>query len=140
MSLNPKIWGKHSWIFLHSVTLSYPNNPTPRDKINIKKFFTNIGNVLPCHNCRKNYEEHLKDLPLNNKCLESKESLVKWLLHFHNKVNESTGKQLITYDELINKYSKMYNNNTKNYTFIFITIFSLIVLISIYIFLQKRKL
>ena len=37
--MNPKIWGPHAWIFLHSITLNYPENPTPElKKNNIKDF------------------------------------------------------------------------------------------------------
>jgi hypothetical protein len=136
MSLNPKVWGKHSWIFLHSITLSYPNNPTKQDKKKMKEFFHNVGDVLPCHNCRDNYIKHLKELPIDSNCLESKEALVKWLLEFHNKVNETTGKPTITYEELLDKYSKMYENKNNN---IYIYIIILVILIGVLYYLRSRK-
>ena len=32
--MEPEIWGPHAWQFLHSITLSYPDNPTFEDKNN----------------------------------------------------------------------------------------------------------
>jgi len=32
------IWGPHAWIFLHSISLEYPDNPTNIDKNNMKNF------------------------------------------------------------------------------------------------------
>ena len=58
--MNPKIWGKHAWIFLHSITLAYPNCPTDEEKNNTKNFFISLENILPCYECRRNYKKHLK--------------------------------------------------------------------------------
>ena len=38
-SIKPNIWGPHGWKFLHYVSLGYPENPTPEDKINYKNFY-----------------------------------------------------------------------------------------------------
>ena len=46
--MRPEIWGPHAWIFLHSVTLEYPDNPTDEDKQNMINFIDSLGNVLPC--------------------------------------------------------------------------------------------
>ena len=37
--MNPKIWGPGGWLFLHSITLNYPENPTENDKMYHKNFF-----------------------------------------------------------------------------------------------------
>ena len=31
---NPEIWGPGAWLFLHTITLNYPTNPTFEDKEN----------------------------------------------------------------------------------------------------------
>ena len=36
--MDPKIWGPSTWLFLHTITLNYPNNPTQQDIDNYKKF------------------------------------------------------------------------------------------------------
>ena len=30
--MNPKFWGPHGWIFLHTVTMNYPKEPNNQDK------------------------------------------------------------------------------------------------------------
>ena len=30
--MNPEIWGPPAWMFLHSISLAYPKNPTDVDK------------------------------------------------------------------------------------------------------------
>ena len=37
--MDPEIWGPSTWIFLHTITLNYPNNPTIYDKQNYKNFY-----------------------------------------------------------------------------------------------------
>ena len=90
--MKPEVWGPHAWIFLHSITLEYPNNPTNEDKLNIKNFFNSVGLVLPCQKCRLNFNSHLKKYPLTDKVLESKSSLVKWMIDIHNCVNVMNNK------------------------------------------------
>ena len=30
--MEPKVWGSHAWIFLHTITLNYPDEPSKFDK------------------------------------------------------------------------------------------------------------
>ena len=64
--MDPEIWGPHAWIFLHSITLNYPNNPTMYDKQHYKNFFINLHHILPCEWCSKNYIHHLQKYPIDN--------------------------------------------------------------------------
>ena len=41
-NINPVLWGKHGWTFLHYITLSYPDNPDEATKQMFKEFFTQI--------------------------------------------------------------------------------------------------
>ena len=63
--MDPEVWGPHAWIFLHTITLTYPHNPTDQDKKNYKMFFYNLATVLPCTHCSQNYRIHLKQLPID---------------------------------------------------------------------------
>ena len=36
--MDANIWGSHAWLFLHTVTLNYPENPNEFDKNTIKIF------------------------------------------------------------------------------------------------------
>ena len=135
--MEPEIWGPHGWIFLHTITLNYPHKPTLYDKEHYKNFFLNLQNVLPCQYCTHNYKLHLRKYPID-KFLDSKKSLVKWLINIHNEVNIIFNKKTITYEEFIQIYKNIYNtkNNTKkNYTkYIIIFVVFIILLITIILF------
>ena len=57
--MEPKIWGEHAWIFLHTITLNFPENPTFEDKHNYKTFFESLKYILPCPTCREHYKENI---------------------------------------------------------------------------------
>jgi hypothetical protein len=105
--MNPKIWGPHAWVFLHTITFNFPENPTPEQQKVYKEFFESLIHIIPCDKCRYNYIKKIKKYPVN---VESRMKLVEWLLHIHNDVNKSTGKEEITMPELIKKYTDMYSS------------------------------
>lgn len=139
-NINPQIWGSSAWQFMHYVTLSYPDNPTNVDKINMYNFFTSMQKILPCDKCRYNFLEHQKKYPLDDKTFSSRYNLVNWLLNIHNNVNIETGKPTMTYDEFISMYmpelgmptnslSNLINFDMHNMIVIFIVILILILLL-----------
>ena len=102
-SIKPIVWGPHGWKFMHYVSLGYPQEPTENDKRNYKDFYTSLQNVLPCATCQGNYKKNLSELPIDN-ALQSRDSLVKWVIDIHNKVNKETNKRELGYDEAIQLY------------------------------------
>ena len=108
--MEPKIWGNHEWLFLHTITLHYPDNPTEFDKEKYKKFFESLSHVIPCDICKSHYKQNIKKYPIQ---LESKETLTRWLHKIHNIVNVKNGIEEFSYDEFIKKFSDMYSNNSK---------------------------
>ena len=112
--MEPKIWGPHAWQFLHSITLSYPDNPTIEDKNNYAQFFNSIQNILPCQNCKDHYTQNLQEFPVEQH-LDNKESLFRWLVDIHNLVNVKNNKREYSYDEVTELYEKMYDKS-KNST------------------------
>ena len=104
--MEPNIWGPSAWLFLHSVTFQYPENPTEVEKLNYNHFFTSLQHVLPCPTCRKHYKENLEKLPI---ALNSKKELIEWLIDIHNEVNIIYHKKQFTYEEVYQKYKKLYN-------------------------------
>lgn len=106
--LNPKVWGPHAWFFLHSVTLGYPDEPTADQRREYKRFFTLLSAVLPCDSCRNHFKQNLSNHPLTNDALSSRHNLVKWLLEFHNMVNEATGARKQPINEMLKRYTDAY--------------------------------
>lgn len=114
--MDPKIWGPGAWLFLHSITLNYPNSPTQVEKKIYSDFFNLLGQVLPCSACREHYHKNNNNLPVQFN-LDSKEALVKWLVEIHNKVNLLNDKPTITYDEFIKIYKDLYKNKHESITY-----------------------
>ena len=112
--MDPNIWGPHGWYFLHSITLAYPDNPTENDKTIYKNFFESLKDILPCDKCRVHFNQTLMTYPIENH-LQNKESLFKWLVDVHNRVNIDNDKREYTYDEITELYENMYSKNKNGF-------------------------
>jgi hypothetical protein len=108
--MNQNIWGPHLWFSLHTISFTYPLNPTSLDKENYKNLFEDLKNVIPCIICKKNYIRHLNENPIDNH-LKSRKELVYWVIDMHNMVNAETGKKILSYDIAIKKYESVYKTN-----------------------------
>ena len=125
--MEPISWGRYGWGFIHNVALGYSETPTHSEKENYKLFFEIIGKVLPCERCRQHYN---KELGLTPPDITSRDSLFKWTVDIHNKVNKRLGKDTITYDEAyviwLNKKDtelKINNENSNNYMYCYVGLF-----------------
>ena len=126
--MKPEVWGPHAWIFLHSITLEYPDQPTIDEKKNMATFINSLGLILPCQKCRINFNYHLQQYPLNDTVLQNKTNLVKWMIDIHNCVNEMTNKRKLSYENGLQEILKLYNENN-NKLIITIAIIFIIVII-----------
>lgn len=106
--MKPEVWGPHAWIFLHSVTFDYPDNPSTKVKEQYKSFFESLQYVLPCEMCRNHYRENLRRFPVTNNVLKSRKNLIEWLIDIHNNVNQSNHKPKLNYQEVVKKYLDYY--------------------------------
>mgnify|MGYP001430437443 CR=1 FL=1 len=105
--MDSNVWGPGAWLFLHSITMTYPERPGELEKQFYKNFFANLGNVLPCLVCKEHYNKHLSEFPIEGH-LNSRRALVEWLINMHNKVNELNGKPTLNYDQVMQIYYKKY--------------------------------
>ena len=126
--MDPKIWGPSAWRFLHSVALTYPEKPNNQDKINIKNFYYNVTDILPCVLCQQHYKNNLQKHKLTDQILSSKDLLNKWLVDVHNEVNIINNKKIYKYTNTQDLYNKLFNNNNKYYfALIILIIFAIII-------------
>jgi len=102
IGLNQRVWGRPGWTFLHSVTFNYPDDPDSSTQETYRRFFSIIGDVLPCKKCRNHYKEHSVVLPIR---LGSRRELVEWMIDIHNRANDATGKRRHSYREVIQTYT-----------------------------------
>lgn len=142
-NIDPRIWGKSGWVFMGSVALSYPNNPTQKDKEATKLFFVNMKNILPCTKCRKNYGNHLESHNID-KALDSKKTLMEWLLRMRNETNKQIKAPPITMDGLLKELEdqKKKPNKSKSITskqLIILIIYLLVLFGFMYMYYRQSK-
>lgn len=135
--MNPEIWGPSAWTFLHAVTVNYPECPSKKVKENVKTFMISMGKVLPCEQCTKNFEKHLKQHPISDKVLSSKSELVKWGIDIHNAVNKIKHTYTLSYEDALVSILKPYQSNfTAN---IIIVAIILLIILFFYYYLSTRQ-
>ena len=108
------VWGPGLWHYLHTMSFNYPNNPTKEDKKNYREFILNLRYVLPCKYCRINLVKNLKELPLLNKHMKSRESYSRYIYLLHEHINKMLGKiSNLTYDNVRERYEHFRARCTK---------------------------
>jgi hypothetical protein len=100
-------WGPALWTALHSITFNYPDYPTAQDKYNHAVFFHSLKNILPCETCQKHFRQGIEQSMPVEPALESRDKLTRWLVDFHNKVNQRIGKPVVSYESVRDKYEAM---------------------------------
>ena len=107
-NIKPSVWGPHGWKFMHFVSLGYPETPSQEDKRQYKEFYESLQHILPCGACAQNYKLNLQRTPIDNS-LDSRDTLIKWVIDIHNRVNQETGKNTLIHEEALNLYLKQQN-------------------------------
>lgn len=100
-NFHPTLWGNDYWIFLHLITLAYPEDPINEHKEIYKNFFHNL--VLPCKNCQDDYDIQISNLDINN-YLSNNQSLFKWIIIIQNKIYEKLNKNIVIKTDIQNDY------------------------------------
>ena len=105
--MDPTIWGPYMWFSLHSVTFAYPFKPTKEQAEKMEIFFNNLEYVIPCKICRINLSKNMRKHPIK-KNLSTRKQLVYWLIDIHNMVNFENNKKILSYEEVMQIYEKIY--------------------------------
>ena len=134
--MNKNIWGKSSWVLIHSIAVNYPDHPSPSEKENIINFFLILGDVLPCRFCRQHYRENLKYLPIN---ADSKMDLVWWTIDLHNRVNIETNKPILSREYALKKILLMHTEYYDNFSWYQLFYIGILILLFILIIINKIK-
>ena len=110
MGLNPAIWGPHGWFFLESLCLAYPSAPSAAERQHMRQFFSALQHVLPCEGCRAHFQRNLAESPLTDAVLQSRNTLVAWILEMHNKVRRSNNQRPYSIEDFTSYYNAEYNS------------------------------
>lgn len=96
-----EFWGPSAWKFLHSVSFTFPDNPSEDDQAQYTAFFRSLGNILPCPSCRGHYKDFMKKTPID---VSSREALAEWVWKAHDNVNRWSGKTSPPFEDVKRAY------------------------------------
>jgi len=86
------VWGPSIWLFLHTMSFNYPNEPTKEQKKYYRNFILNLENVLPCKYCRINLKKNFKKLPLTMTHMKNRYTFSKYVYDLHEHINKMLNK------------------------------------------------
>jgi hypothetical protein len=101
-------------VFLESIALGYPEEPTEDEKEAIKNIIVSLEYLLPCGTCRHHYKQHLIKYLQNNSLdsiVEDRYSLITFFIDIHNAVRIQNGQTPRTAGEVFTYYQKTYLQN-----------------------------
>jgi hypothetical protein len=124
--MKPEIWGPHAWMFIHAISVQYPQSPSEDEKKAMIQFLESLQYLLPCTICSENYKKHLKLIDLH-KAVRSKDNLIVALNDLHNMVNRINNKKVYSKVEHIMELNKQFttmnnNHNIKKSNMLFVII------------------
>lgn len=104
-------WGPPLWSFLHTMTFNAPDKIIAVDGAPYKRFFSSLGDLLPCRFCRDSYKVFIEYVPLC-RYLGTRMGLTYWLYTIHDLVNRKLGKRSPTFLEVVERYEKNRSGGT----------------------------
>lgn len=113
MGLNPEIWGKWYWGFLHTIAFTYPNHPNSITKKKYYELIQSFPLFIPVESMSSNFNKLLQHYPVVP-YLDNRQSFIKWVHFIHNKINEQLEKPQISLNDFyINYYENYKPTKTK---------------------------
>ncbi|OAL52119.1 mitochondrial FAD-linked sulfhydryl oxidase-like protein ERV1 [Pyrenochaeta sp. DS3sAY3a] len=82
--------GRSSWTLLHSITATYPVNPTPALQSETSSFLSTFGKLYPCWVCAEDFQSWMAQ---NTPRVSSRSEFGTWMCEAHNAVNTKLGKK-----------------------------------------------
>ena len=128
-----KLWGPLGWMSLHSVSLIYPEIPTPSDIATVKRFLDLFVETIACHTCKSHFTTiYSVYTQIHPEYLNSRQDFSMFIFRAHNTVNRRLDKpiyssvsecvqaiQLATRDTSLRtfrqKYMEYLNSNWKKF-------------------------
>lgn len=102
--MEPSHWGRSFWTMMFSVALTFPENPQIDDQYHYKRFYEELQYVLPCKECKKNYINHFRELPINPYLRSGKQGVFVWVLKIHNTVCRQLKMKELSAAQAMGKY------------------------------------
>jgi hypothetical protein len=100
IGMGPAVWGPIFWKTMHIVSLGYSAHPTAEQKTAAVHFYRSLMHMIPCPICRAHYSHFMDAMPVED-AVGTRDDLINWVFHLHNKVNKELGKPEITFDHYV---------------------------------------
>lgn len=104
---SPELWGPAFWFTLHNSSAQYPITPSLFYREKMKSFILGLSCMIPCEKCAihaasyiSTHEKYLDNI------VKSRDSLFNFFASFHNFVNERTGKEVLSLEDIRNKFMR----------------------------------
>jgi len=112
---NPSVWGPPLWFFLHSMTLALPEKIPAEQSLAIMRLMQALTKILPCEPCGRHLNDNMEEIKIY-KHLFFRNSMVQWMIDFHNRVNKQAGeygsRHQWTLEEVLEKYGAIYSRSS----------------------------
>ena len=92
-------------MFLYTVAIGYPNNPSPHEKNSVKQLLYSLKDLLPCTMCRANFNTKMSG-PLGERldaAVECSETLVQYVYDLESAVAVTNNKTPPDKDVVMNR-------------------------------------
>jgi len=87
------IWGPLGWMTLHSVSLSYPESPTPNEQQLMTTWLDLFRDTITCATCKQHFTTTLQNYRMRfPRMMESRQSFAMFAFRVHNTVNARLSK------------------------------------------------
>ena len=101
------LWGKHTWIFFHTLVENVRQDKFNEMKPLVIDILKDTCRYLPCPYCAEDATKILNQSYINN--IRNREDLIEFVRQFHNIVNIKLNNKTYTIDEMKNLNYKQYN-------------------------------
>jgi hypothetical protein len=102
------------WLFFHSFSFAYPDNPSEEYKIETANFISNIipKNLGGCGGCQNDYKRYIEKLNIF-RIVSSKQELSTFFVDLHNYINNNKFQENISRAVVTNNFNIIINENKK---------------------------
>lgn len=101
------VWGPPTWMFLHTMSFAYPNNPTVQQKRDYAYFLHFFARVLPCRVCREHCIEMLDATVHDSRHFRDRDAFSRYVYELHKAVNVRLGKTSPPYGIVARQYERV---------------------------------
>ena len=102
----PNIWGPSLWVYLHLISINYPDKPSNKDISTHHHLLKYLGLTLPCDICKNHYFKYMTHEKVKSGLL-SKKNFIELIWSMHNEVNKNTGKSKMEFNKFLDQYDKI---------------------------------